>query len=88
MAADVSLSRDDAFQAFAQGATLRHLQACQASELLAAIATGTGNLTAAMRLGVVGWAAQRGHRHRRWCKLALAKTFGIDCRKDSKEMIS
>jgi hypothetical protein len=57
MAADVSLSRDKAFQAFALGATLRHLQACQASELLAAIVTGTGKSKAATGgwVGVVEW---------------------------------
>lgn len=42
MAADVKLCRDPAFATFALTAALRQLQACEASELGAAIATGTG----------------------------------------------
>ena len=42
MGADTKLCRQAAFPGFALSAALRQLQACEASELTAAIATGTG----------------------------------------------
>lgn len=42
MGADTRLCREPAFPSFALSAALRQLQAAEASELTAAIATGTG----------------------------------------------
>lgn len=44
MGADTRLCREPAFPGFALSAALRQLQAAEASELTAAIATGTGGL--------------------------------------------